>query len=121
MSDKNTKLTLPTFLMATLEVWLLLIAGAVLISGNRPEAASPALCGSAADALALASAMDQLRAAEVAEQHVLSNGDTYLAAKIGPIPGDEFNAATARSREDLRRAQHHLTVTVRRCRENAFD
>lgn len=120
MSEKQTS-TFSTLLLATLEVWLLLIAGAFLIAEKRPEAASPAVCGSAGDAIALTSAMDQLRNAETAEQLVLSNGDTYLAAKIGPIPGDEFNAAAARSQEDLRRAQHHLAVIARRCRENAFN
>lgn len=120
MSEKH-QLTLPTFLMATLEVWLLLTAAVVLMSGNRPEAASPALCGSAADVLDLASAMDQLRAAETAEQQLRTNGDTYVAAKIGPIPGEGFNAAMAQSLEDLRRSQRHLAVTVRRCREQVLN
>lgn len=120
MSEKQLP-TLPTLLLVTLEVWLLLIAATVLMTGKRPEAASPAVCGSAEDVLALASAMDQLHAAEIAEQQVLSNGDTYVAAKIGPIPGDELNAASARSRDDLQRAQRYLAVIARKCRENAFN
>lgn len=120
MSEKQRS-TFSSLLLAMLEVWLVLIAGTFFISSKRPEAASPALCGSAADAAALASAMDQLRNAEIAEQNVLSNGDTYVAAKIGPIPGVQFNAASARSHDDLRRAQHHLAVIARRCRENAFN
>ena len=119
---ENIRPRLPTLLMATLEVWLLLLAAAVLmLSGNRPEAASPALCGSEADALALARAMDQFRAAEIAERDMRSNGESYLAAKIGPIPGDQFDAAVARQRDGLRRSQHYLAVAARRCREHALN
>jgi len=119
MRDEH-KPSLSTLLSATLEVWLLLIAAALLMwTGNKPEAAQ-AVCGSVADVEALTQAMDQLRAAEAAEQHVRSNGETYVAAKIGPIPGDSLDAEIVQRREDLRRAQHHLAVSVRLCRERGY-
>ena len=95
---------------------LLSLAAVLLLTAcDQADAARPPICRDAAVTAAVSDAAARLRRAEAEGRRVAMGGTAYDAAKIGPIPGPELNAALARAADEITAARQHLVAVRRHC------
>jgi hypothetical protein len=95
-----------------------LLAGLILAACDQADAARPPMCRDAAMTAAVVDAAARLRRAEDAGRRVAMGGTAYEAAKVGPIPGPDLDAAMTLAADEIVAARENLVSVRRHCYAN---
>jgi hypothetical protein len=100
---------------APVAVLMFTLVGIFLAACDQADAARPPICRDAGVTAAVTDAANRLRAAEAQSRRIAMGGNAFDAAKVGPIPGADLDAAMQRAAAEITQARRDLVAVRQHC------